>query len=303
MNDDSPTYFSASKSTTSCLDLCLTKSFGFSISSSWSTGDNVGSDHIITSLELKTKFHSEVKKIKKTNWEAVRKDLEACNPIIRCKDEEEIEQSINELSDTIRMTVEKNTKSKTILTRNCIALSAETSELIKFRRKLMKLRNGWEAANKPTAVIRRTINNLNREVEKLIKRDVESKTATKIETIYNEKDASKSWRKLKELEPDIGKSKEEGCGNGIKDAHGNIQKDDKQLARIHGERLADAYSYPSDAKFDENFRQKIEAEVETIPNNITNFNNISEVIKHSSPKDFIENDKIGRNPRPQNHYE
>ena len=133
MNDESPTYYSTSNSTTSCIDLCLLKSFGNSISSSWSTGDNIGSDHIVTQLKLKTNFHSEVKTIRKTDWEEVRKELESYNPIIRCSTGEEIEMSIDEMNEDIRGAVEKHTKNKKIFTRNGIALSGETSELIKFR--------------------------------------------------------------------------------------------------------------------------------------------------------------------------
>ena len=304
MNDDSPTYYSSSKAVTSCIDLCLTKSSGSSFSSTWSTGDNVGSDHIITTLNIKSRFISENKQIRKTNWEAVRNELEKFNPIIRCNDKNEVEESIDEINSKIRTTLDQFSKTRKTFTRDNIALSAETHELIIFRRRLMKLRQGWEANGKPTTLIRRTINNLNREVKRLIKRDVEAKTATKLEGIFEEKDASKTWKNLKEIEPDIGKKREDDCGNGIKDASGIIRKDDDSIAQIHGDRLSQAHAYPSDPNFDENFRQKIEAEVNELPDSVTDFCRISDSLKASRPEDYFEAERIGRNGRilpPQIH--
>ena len=205
MNDESPTYYSAQKSTTSCIDICLVRSNGCGFSSTWSTGDSIGSDHIITSLRLICKFSAETKVIQKIDWENVRLDLETFNPIIRCSSAAEVESSIEELNDGVRSAVTKNTKMLKAFTRDNISLSKTTSDLIRFRRKLIKMRKGWEAHNKSTELICHMINNSNREIKKMIKRDVESKMASIIDEVFCEKDAFKSWRILKEIEPDIGK--------------------------------------------------------------------------------------------------
>ena len=132
MNDESPTYYSAQKSTTSCIDICLVRSNGCGFSSTWSTGDSIGSDHIITSLRLICKFSAETKVIQKIDWENVRLDLETFNPIIRCSNAAEVESSIEELNDGVRSAVTKNTKMLKAFTRDNISLSKTTSDLIRF---------------------------------------------------------------------------------------------------------------------------------------------------------------------------
>ena len=298
MNDESPTYFSAQKCISSCIDICLVKSNGCGFTSSWSTGESIGSDHIITSLRLNCKFSAEVKKIQKTDWEAVRSDLEKFDPIIRGANGEEIESSIEEMNEGIRNAIVENTKSAKMFTRDNISLSKSTSELIRFRRKLIKLRKGWESHNKPTEIIRHMINSSNREIKKLIKRDVERKMASKIEEIWEQKDASKSWKQLKEIEPDIGKKREDEACISIKDSNGILQKDDETLANIHANRLKESHSFPTDLKFDENFRHEIEKEVDDkLPDCEPNFANVDETLREAKSEDFFETDRIGRNGR------
>ena len=298
MNDDSPTYFSRHKSTTSCIDLCLVKCHGSAVSTKWSTTDSVGSDHIITRLDVGCDYTAACKEIISTNWEKVRSELENLNPIVRCGSKCEVDQTLEELGNSIRAVVEKNTKKRKLMTRDNIALSKETNELITFRRKLNKMRKEWDAAGKPTDTTRRVMNNLNREIKKLIKRDVESKTATKIETVWEEKDAAKAWRSLREIEPDIGKKKEDAANSGIFDAHGVLQKEEESLATIHVNRLANAHAFPNDANFDNNFMQSIESEVDSgIPADATDFSRVDEELRNATPESFLETERIGRNGR------
>ena len=298
MNDDSPTYYASHKSTTSCIDLCLTKTSGAGLSMKWSTGDPCGSDHIITRLDIGCKYTAACKEIRITNWSKVRSELEKLEPVVRCGTQSEVDETIEEFGAALRLVVEKNTTTRKVMTRDNIALSKETQELIKFRRKLNKMRKEWEAAGKPTETTRKVMNSLNREIKKLIKRDVESKTASKIESIWDERDAAKMWRNLKEIEPDLGKNKDESSSCGIFDAQGVLQKDEEILAAIHANRLKSAHSFPADPSFDDCFRQKIEDEVKNgIAADVTDFSRVSSNLRNASPDSFIDNDRIGRNGR------
>ena len=295
MNDDSPTYFSTSKNTTSCIDLCLVKLIGTSSSCKWKTGDSFGSDHIVTTLEIDHKYKAESKIIEKIDWAGVRQALNDYEPIFRCNSVNEIESSIEAFSEHLRQTVNKNSLKKKILTRNDIALSKETVELINFRRRLNKLRKYNDSNDKSTDLVRKVMNYLNREIKRLIKRDVEKTTATKVEALFEEKDAAKSWKMLKEIEPDIGKKQEEASCCGIEDDNGVLQKDDATVAKIHAERLEIAHSFPNNPKFDDTFRQKIEDDVKkNLPTDATDFGRIDENLKNEPVKNFIETEKIGR---------
>ena len=298
MNTETPTYYASHKSTTSCIDLCLIKSSSAGNSVSWSTGEPCGSDHVITRLCIKCNYSAASKIIRKTNWAKVREELELLNPIVRCGSKSEVDETIEEIGSSLRAVVEKNTKSKKIMTRDNVALSAETQNLIKFRRKLNKLRKEWESVGKPTETTRRVMNFLNREIKKHIKKDVERKTASKLDSIWEEKDAGKFWQNLKEIEPDLGKSKSESSCCGILDANGVLQKEDEALAAIHVNRLAAAHSFPSDPKYDEAFKAKIDQEVnEKSPEDATDFTRIDDMLRNAPSTSFFETERIGRHGR------
>ena len=293
MNDDSPTYLSASKNTSSCIDLCLVRSTNGS-KLHWQTGENYGSDHLVTSLSIDCKYKAESIVISKTNWANVRLDLEQTKPVIRGCSALEIEDSIESLSHSIRQSIDANTTNRKLMTRNEIALSAETREIIVFRRKLNKLRKYLDATGKPSDLTRKLMNSLNREIKRLIKRDVEKTTLSKIESISNEKDSARAWRQLKDMEPDIGKGKEDAGSMGIEDTNGILQKDEAIVAQIHADRLANSHSFPSDPKFDESFRNEIDQEVDHLPTDITDFGRVSETLKNASLDDFMETERVGR---------
>ena len=137
-------------------------------------------------------------------------------------------------------------------------------------------------------------NYANREIRRLIKRDVESIEAKKIEEIWEEKDASKSWKMLKDIEPSIGKGKVECSSVGIEDQHGIIQKDEKIVAEIHADRLAAAHSFPADPLFSEAHRKEIDEEVDILTRNLTSFDRIDDSIKNAANSIFWETEKIGR---------
>ena len=298
LNDDSPTYYASHKTTTSCIDLCLIKSTTAGNLFSWSTGEPCGSDHVITRLDVGSNYSAMNKSIKTINWAKVREDLEHLEPVVRCSSKTEVDESIEEFGSAIRTVVEKHTKVKKIMTRNNIALSKETEGLIKFRRKLNKLRKDWESVGKPTETTRKVMNYLNREIKKNIKKDVEKKTASKIESLWEEKDAGKLWRDLKEIEPDLGKAKGESNSCGIFDAHGTLQKDEQSLAAIHANRLAASHSFPNDPKFDEAFRQQIDAEVAAgIPDDATDFNRVDDTLRNTPSSEFFETERVGRHGR------
>ena len=53
------------------------------------------------------------------------------------------------------------------------------------------------------------MNFFKKEIKKYIKRDTERASSSKIEAIWDEKDPAKAWRHLNDVEPDIGKCKED----------------------------------------------------------------------------------------------
>ena len=298
MNNDTPTYYASHKSTTSCIDLCLVKANSAGNSLKWSTGEPCGSDHVITRLDIECNYSSASKIIKKTNWARVREELQHFEPVIRCGNISEVDETIDELGSTLRAVVEKHSNSRKIMTRDNIALSTETQNLIKFRRKLNRLRKDWESVGKPTETTRRVMNYLNREIKRQIKKDVEIKTASKLNSLWDEKDAGKLWRDLKEMEPDLGKGKTEASSCGIFDANGILQKEDDALAAIHLNRLATAHSFPSDPKFDDSFKQKIDNEVANeIPTDATDFSRVNDTLRNAPSSSFFETERIGQHGR------
>ena len=122
------------------------------------------------------------------------------------------------------------TKTKKMMTRNNITLSAE---MISFRRKLSKLRKHLDQEGKPSELTRKLMNFLNKEIKNFIKRDIDRASSSKIEAIWDEKDPAKAWHQLKDVEPDIGKCKEDSSKTGIEDKHSNLQKDEASVAQIH----------------------------------------------------------------------
>ena len=292
LNDESPTYYSTGNNISSCIDICLVKTNRPSIIDKWTTGDNLGSDHVMTSLLLSCKYQAETRTRKNTNWVKVREEMSLYSPDVKSQGENEINSSIEELGDTIKKAVEKNSKSEKIFIRDNIKLTYETAELISLRRKINKLRKTWEEKNRPTDIIRKTSNFINKEIRRLIKRDVEASTAIKLADLSETKDASKSWRLLKEMEPDIGKTRAETVSDGIEDAQGIIKKDDDSIALIHANRLAEAHSFPTDSKFDDNFKQRIKSEVASLPSLV--FKEVNKNLQEAPLEDFTDADRIGR---------
>ena len=294
MNDNTPTYYANNKSVSSCIDLCLTKDKGTSTTKKWSVGDSHGSDHRATNLIVNCGFKSETKKIRKTDWAAVRDSLAEFNPMVRCESANQINETIDEFAATIKNVVLQHTKERKVMTRNEVILSKETMDFIQIRRKLNKIRKTWEDECKPTTLVRKLSNYANREIKRLIKRDTEIADAKKIEQIWEEPDATKSWRMLKDMEPSIGKSTAECSSIGVEDLHGVVQKDEAVVAEIHADRLATAHSFPTDPLFSESHRKKIDEEVKELTSNLTSFDRVTDEVKNSSNSDFWETEKIGR---------
>ena len=99
---------------------------------------------------------------------------------------------------------------------------------------------------------------------------------------------------MKDMEPDIGKGKDDAGSMGIEDVNGILQKDEAIVAQIHANRLADSHSFPSDPKFDESFRDKIDQEVDLLPSDMTDVGRINESLKNAPLDDFMETDRFGR---------
>ena len=293
MNDNSPTFYASNKSISSCIDLCITKDKGTTTTKKWSVGGSYGSDHRATNLKIHCGFKAEARKIAKTDWGEVRNSLVDFSPVVRCGSKSEIDECIEEFASTIKRAVDANTREKKFMTRNDVILSNETKDFIQIRRKLNKIRKSWDDEGKPTELVRKISNFANREIKRLIKRDLEKSKASKIEKIWDERDAAKSWRMLKDMEPEIGKSKAECSSIGIEDRNGVVQKDESTVAEIHADRLEEAHSFPTDPLFLEAHRQKIDNEVDLLTRDLTSFNRITEEIKNSPNADYWEAERIG----------
>ena len=153
-NDKSPTYYSSGNNISSCIDICLVKTNKPSIIDEWSTGDSLGSDHLMTSLLLSCKYQAEARTRKLTNWEKVREEMSLYSPDVKSQGENDINASIEQLGDNIKEIVEKNSRTQKIFIRDDIKLSDSTAELISLRRKINKLRKTWEEKNRRSGKFR-----------------------------------------------------------------------------------------------------------------------------------------------------
>ena len=292
-NDDSPTFYATNCNTSSCIDICLIKSHASSMTCSWKTDGECGSDHLITSLSLDFHIKAESRKIVTTNWANVREQLKSFQPILRLSSRMEVEESIESFGRGLREAVEASSKTKRVMTRDNVCLSKHTEDLIKIRRKLNKIRKEWENDDKPTEVIRHMGNILNKDIKRNIKREVEANLAQKITEITEEKDAAKSWRSLKDIAPCIGKTRSSLVSNGIEDANGNLQKEDTTIASVHADRLSNAHSFPAAPHFSVENLNKVNDELKNV-NLAADFSKIDEVTLNGPGSQFEDENRIGR---------
>ena len=97
---------------------------------------------------------------------------------------------------------------------------------------------------------------------------MEKAQALKIEEIWAEKNSAKIWDKLRDLAPDIGKSKNDADNfAGILNPLGETTTDDGEIAEIHAKNLECAHGFPVSATFDENFRQEVDKSIRRLQNN------------------------------------
>ena len=295
INNDEPTYYSFSKSTTSCIDICMIKTRKNGVKTRWSTAGSCGSDHVITCVDVTGGHHVEEKTICKTDWNAVRLELETEKFALGTHSINDIDQSIINFNEKINSVVDKNTKRIKVLTRNGHYLSKDTTNDICLRRKLMQIRKSWEEKDRPTDLIRTVINRLNKEIKQKIKKDVEIHESRQIKEIWDERDSGKAWTKLKSFDPDLGKNKSnDEIQNGIEDANGVLQREDEAVAKIHGSRLENAHSFPSDPNFDNAFCQKIEEDLRQMDDELKpNLNRAAELI-NKNDNHFIDEERVGQ---------
>ena len=297
-NDDSPTFFSFGRGISSCIDLCMVKCSGSSIKTAWSIVGDCGSDHRMTGLSIDGGFHIEEKAIKCINWTKVKEKLEQTTLQLDCGSENGIDESIRSFNQKLNAAVDENTTTKQVLTRDGHFLSDATTKDIKLRRKLIEVRKSWEANGKPTTMLRNLINNLNKEIKRKIKKDVEVHESLQINDIEAENDSGKAWEKLRLFDPELGKSRSaDDFGAGIEDANGVLQREEEAVAAIFSNRLADCHSFPTAPSFNNSFKNKINTETAQIVQNLTPiFRNADDIIR-ADTNHFVDETHVGSGGR------
>ena len=253
LNNDEPTYSSASCSTMSCIDLSFVRfRRNNTLQASWSTLEPGSSDHLATMVEVsdarKKRNGGGRLSIGITDWESYEESLEnsLSVPENAPKCEQDIENFIIYIEDCIKGSLEQATRRIKVMKRDTLILSKESRQLIELRRKLLKLRRKWLLSD--DTILRKILNKLSYDIKNSIKRDKDNDDNLKSIAILKESNPTKKWKLFRNF---VGNSSNGGRIGDIVDLDGNRQTEDQSKARAFANKLRKSHAFPESDDFNE----------------------------------------------------
>lgn len=261
VNDDRPTYFSASNADyCEALDVCFVNKGASRLFHNWTTAEATTSDHDLTCLELTTNRGINEEDQMVVNYGALKEELtNVVWPSLNHISIAEIDGVIIKTEQIFNTCLDRVTTVRKKRPRRCIQISNQTSNWIKLRRKLCKICKRTIDFN-IKEYTRRIINRCGKLIRKCLKEDSEQQDTIFAENLTKEPDTATRWRLFDKYR----KSCEESTLNsGLYNENGEIKLDNSDIAEIHATRLEKTHSDPNDPSFNQAWREAVDREVGT----------------------------------------
>ena len=265
-----PTYYNASQGNTNILDMFFLNTSAERDMECLEVMGDIGSDH--KPLKLICRRRSLERNPKKTfeviREDTMRKEIEkaAINRMRKWDEkvwitpdeaEEEVQAMTKEWTE-----IKKNASfTKTIRTRDGVILSEESRRLIKEMRRAGRGRKRSDLGEQEANKIRRLHNRLKREVRRKVKEDEKNGILESLRKSTESRDPAGTWRILNNS---MGRNIRDEWIYPIKDSRGILQVREEEIAKIHMNRMKDTCSLASDPTMDDEFKRKVEEEVNNL---------------------------------------
>ena len=230
-------------------------------------GDNLGSDHLPLLIEFDLTTNNEPIIAKITDEDKFKElqrqiDYQWKGGTLTSDD---IDHYIDDLESKINKCKSDATHEKIIRTNAGIALSVETNELIKERRKLERIRKNKH--RDMTTEQKQRSNWLNREIKRSIDLDKTNHLRRMGTKILYEENPKKRWEMINGV---AGRNHREENFKALIKPDGTKTKDVEENVEVHATRLQETCSIAMDPRMDETWRQHVEEELQQHPEIFTN---------------------------------
>jgi hypothetical protein len=268
LNDDSPTYYSASTGRENILDLALCEpASADSVSTAW-VGEDIGSDHLPLMVSFRTsplhpQNHTSNRQPKfLTNWSVFEENLirgaeNLQEMALLPSTPIEIDSFLKYVTNTISNAVKNSSHIHKPMGRKGIVFSRETQSWIKTRRFLNKQKRNPYLSEAQRKVLRNLYNRANHIVSRLVREEDREREAKLATNVSSESDPRKKWKLIKHFLD--GDNSPASCP--LIRPDGSLAGGAQEKADMHSQRLQQAHQTQSKPEFDEVWKEEVERTV------------------------------------------
>ena len=241
------------------IDVAFVNHKGESLLVDYGVMDSWGSDHLPLFVEFKFRLKNDPIKAYITDEEEYKANQRRMNYEWKtgALNKTDIDEHIKKFEEVIVKCKSDASHTKEIKTNGGIALSVETTELIKERRKLERQRRNKNRIFTETQ--RQRSNWLNREIKRSIETDKRSYQTRQGSRIIYENNAKKRWEMINNI---TGRKQRDENFKALIKPDGSKTKNIEENVELHADRLQKTCSLAPDPRMDEEWRRKVDAETE-----------------------------------------